>query len=63
MKKTISILLSVMILVSLTSCRGMSISEKNIDEISNYVLENIDNTYNNIYGCFFNFSIISMLLS
>ncbi len=42
MKKIISILLSVMILVSLTSCSGMSISEKNIDEISNYVLENID---------------------
>ena len=29
-------------LLSLTSCGGMSLSNKNINEISNYVLENID---------------------
>ena len=30
-------------MISLTACEGISISNKRYDEISNYVLENIDN--------------------
>lgn len=42
MKKFICILLSIIMIITLTSCGGMSISYKYINEISNCVLENID---------------------
>ena len=43
MRKIISVLVCIIVMISLTACEGMSISNKRYDEISNYVLENIDN--------------------
>ena len=43
MKRIICILLTLMMLLSLTSCGKMTISDDYIAEVSNYVLENIDN--------------------
>lgn len=43
MKKLFSVLICVIVIISLTACGGMSVSDKRYDEISNYVLENIDN--------------------
>lgn len=42
MKKFSAILACVLVVLSLTACEGMSISNKRYNEISNYVLENID---------------------
>ena len=42
MKRFISFLILVLLLVTFTACAGMSVSTKRYDEISNYVLENID---------------------
>ena len=42
MKRFISFLILVLLLVTFTACEGMSVSTKRYDEISNYVLENID---------------------
>ena len=43
MRKLVSVLVCIMVIISLTACEGMSISNKRYVEISNYVLENIDN--------------------
>lgn len=43
MKKLFSVLICVIVIISLTACEGMTVSDKRYDEISNYVLENIDN--------------------
>ena len=43
MRKLISVLFCIIVMISLTACEGMPISNKRYDEISNYVLENIDN--------------------
>lgn len=43
MKKLFSVLIFVIVIISLTACEGMSVSDEKYDEISNYVLENIDN--------------------
>ena len=42
MKKILSILTCILVILSFASCGGMSISNKRYNEISNYVLENID---------------------
>ena len=42
MKRLISILILVLLMFSFTACEGMSVSTKRYDEISDYVLENID---------------------
>lgn len=42
MKRFISFLILVLFLFTFTGCEGMSVSTKRYDEISNYVLENID---------------------
>ena len=42
MKRPLSVLLLVLLLFSFTACEGMSVSTKRYDEISNYVLENIE---------------------
>ena len=42
MKRLLSVLLLVLLLFSFTACEGMSVSTKRYDEISNYVLENIE---------------------
>ena len=42
MRKLISILVCIIVMISLTACEGMSGSNKKYNEISNYVLENID---------------------
>ena len=42
MKRFISFLILVLLMFSFTACEGMSVSTKRYDEISNYVLENID---------------------
>lgn len=43
MKKLFWALICVIVIIPLTACEGMSISDDRYDEISNYVLENIDN--------------------
>ena len=42
MKKLISILMCICIILSFTACGGMSISNSKYSEISNYVSDNID---------------------
>lgn len=42
MKKLLSVLILVLLMFSFTACEGMSVSTKRYDEISGYVLENID---------------------
>ncbi len=42
MKRLTSVLFLALLIFSLTACEGMSVSTKRYDEISNYVLENID---------------------
>ena len=42
MKRLLSILILVLLMFSFTACEGMSVSTKRYDEISSYVLENID---------------------
>jgi hypothetical protein len=42
MKRFISFLILVLFLFTFTACEGMSVSTKRYDEISNYVLENMD---------------------
>ena len=42
MKRFISFLILVLFSFTFTACEGMSVSTKRYDEISNYVLENID---------------------
>ena len=42
MRKLFSILICVIVIISLTACEGMYVSDKKYDEISNYVLDNID---------------------
>ena len=42
MKRLISILILVLLMFSFTACEGMSVSTKRYNEISGYVLENID---------------------
>lgn len=42
MKRFTSIFVLVLLLFSFTSCEGKSVSTKRYEEISNYVLENID---------------------
>ncbi len=42
MKRIVSVLILVLLMFSFTACEGMSVSTKRYDEISNYVLENID---------------------
>lgn len=42
MKRLLSILTFVLVMLSFTACKGMSVSNKRYDEISNFVLENID---------------------
>lgn len=42
MKRFISFLILVLFLFTFTACEGMTVSTKRYDEISNYVLENID---------------------
>ena len=42
MKKLLSIIISIVLILSLVSCEGMAISNKRYEEISNYVLENIE---------------------
>lgn len=42
MKKFIPFLILVLFLFAFTACEGMSVSTKRYDEISNYVLENMD---------------------
>ena len=42
MRKLISILVCIIVMISLTACEGMSGSNKKYNEISNYVLDNID---------------------
>ncbi len=42
MKKCISILMIVAVILAITSCEGVSVSTKKYNEISNYVLENKD---------------------
>lgn len=42
MKRFLAILTCVLVMLSFTSCEGMAISNKRYNEISNYVLENID---------------------
>ena len=42
MKRLVSVLILVLLMFSFTACEGMSVSSKRYDEISNYVLENID---------------------
>ena len=43
MKKLISVLMCVLNVLSFAACSGMSISNSKYNEISNYVLDNIDN--------------------
>ena len=43
MRKLVSVLVCIIVIISLTACEEMSISNKRYVEISNYVLENIDN--------------------
>ena len=43
MRKLVLVLVCIMVIISLTACEGMSVSNKRYIEISNYVLENIDN--------------------
>ena len=42
MKKILSFSFLLLLIFSLTACEGMSVSTKRYDEISGYVLENID---------------------
>ncbi len=42
MKRILSISILILMIFSLTACEGMSVSTKRYDEISDYVLENID---------------------
>ena len=42
MKRLLSILILVLLMFSFTACEGMSVSTKRYDEISGYVLENIN---------------------
>ena len=42
MKRLLSILILVLLMFSFTACEGMSVSTKRYDEISDYVLENIN---------------------
>ena len=42
MKKLLSVLILVLLMFSVTACEGISVSTKRYDEISGYVLENID---------------------
>ena len=42
MKRLLSILILVLLMFSFTACEGMSVSTKRYDEISCYVLENIN---------------------
>ena len=42
MKRLVSVLILVLLMFSFTACDGMSVSTKRYEEISNYVLENID---------------------
>ena len=42
MKKLLSVLILLLLIFSLTACEGMSVSTKRYNEISGYVLENID---------------------
>lgn len=42
MKRFICVIVCILMLISLTSCGGMSISNNSINEVSDYVLENID---------------------
>ncbi len=42
MKKLLSILTCVFLMLSFTSCESMSVSNKKYNEISDYVLENMD---------------------
>ena len=42
MKRLVSVLILILLMFSFTACEGMSVSTKRYDEISNYVLENID---------------------
>ena len=42
MKRLLSVLILVLLMFSFTACEGMSVSTKRYDEISGYVLENID---------------------
>lgn len=42
MKKLLSVSILVLLMFSFTACEGMSVSTKRYDEISGYVLENID---------------------
>ena len=42
MRKLFSILICVIVITSLTACEGQYVSNKKYDEISNYVLDNID---------------------
>ena len=42
MKKLISVLMCVFIVISFTACSGMSISNSKYNEISDYVLDNVD---------------------
>ena len=42
MRKLISILVCIIVMISLTACEDMSVSNKKYNEISNYVLDNID---------------------
>ena len=45
MKRLVSVLILVLLMFSFTACEGMSVSTKRYDEISNYVLENIDTIF------------------
>ena len=42
MKKLLSVLICVLVAISFTACEGISTSQKRYDEISNYVLDNLD---------------------
>ena len=42
MKRLLSILILVLLMFSFTACEGMSVSTKRYNEISDYILENID---------------------
>ncbi len=42
MKRFVSLLIVLLLVFSVTACDGMSVSTKRYDEISSYVLENID---------------------
>lgn len=43
MKRLMIFLTCVLVVISLTACSGMSVSTKRYEEISNFVLNNIDN--------------------